>query len=432
MEKGIVLNVVLVGSSPLPCYIQVEYALAEHSEIPRPDYILFVATENESDKYVENIKYVLAEKGVVWSESNCETFKLKDGYNSYDIEQQVWNKICDIHERKKIEQILLNNTGGTKAMAVYATSAVRKFEKEKYVPITECFVDPRENRLRCYKLGENGAGLYPSFGKGTLKDIVRLNVKELVQLHYGQNVTIDFSDKDGVDKKGKSFDGLEEGQMKIAQKILMDEQFYDAYCELHKIYEKYHDVKKKNQRIDKMIEDLQRESKVDVIESIFEPSGRKLDFKKDKKYILTFMEGEWLEKYFYRAILDAKERLYNEKNISIQTVWSCKVKPEEQYGKDFEVDILAIKGYELTLFSVSMANSEKLAKGKWFEAVYRTEQMAGEHGKVSVVNFLGDSTGIEKFKLDLKTFKREVDIYNREDMGDYEILVKTIVERFEQ
>ena len=99
---------------------------------------------------------------------------------------------------------------------------------------------------------------------------------------------------------------------------------------------------------------------------------------------LLAKEFGWLNSSYYGISYSADAEEFHTMCMNLQNYYnSVQSKNEsisdemkilfEQYGKDFEVDILAIKGYELTLFSVSMANSEKLAKGKWFEAVYRTE-----------------------------------------------------------
>ena len=140
---------------------------------------------------------------------------------------------------------------------------------------------------------------------------------------------------------------------------------------------------------------------------------------------LIFARGDWLEIYFYSALLDARRSL--EENI--ETAWSYKVRPNNG-DKTFEIDVLALRGYELSYFSVSMAesNEQNMAKGKWFEAVYRAEQIAGEHGKVGIVNLMTE--GLESFKKDLSSFKRDVDLYERDILNDYSLLVDTLKEHF--
>ena len=422
------LNVILVGSSPLPCYIQAAYALQEGPGMEKPDYILFVVTENTDGlngtiKYAENIKAVLEKQQIAYE---SETLQITDGYNSYQIEEMVLKKIEEINQRETIEKILLNNTGGTKTMAVYATSGVRRFAQGRGVDVTECFVDPIENRIRCYQLGQNGSDLYPSYESGkTLKDYVVLDIKELIYLHYGTKVKISYSDVNGKGSdNGKEYISMTEEQKQFAIQILSDKKAYENYEVFYRICAE-HSKGSLKRRADKMVSELERQGRLSLLSDLFSWTEGEYNF-------LPFMDGNWLELYFYIALLDAQKRLAK-RNIAIQTVWSCKVTPEELYGKEFEVDILAIKGYELTLFSVSMADAVGLAKGKWFEAVYRTEQMAGEHGNVAVVNFLYDKNGnnnIEKFRSDLKTFKREVEIYNKSDMKDYDALVEKIELKF--
>lgn len=432
------VNVILVGSNPLPCYIQAAYVMREgertqkemEAGLVKPDIVLFVATK-ETDIFIDYIIEVLSKNVASFSEYKFKRIIIDDIYDSAGIERKTKEELEDINKNPdtRIGKILLNNTGGTKAMAVYATAGIRGLSFYNSIKVTECFVDPHKNQIRCYKAGTMETSCWPE--QGSLKDVVQLSIKQLVFLHYG-GVEIKYDDLNG-----QNYEKLTKEQCDVARSIMSGKNKDEDY----KIYEEFFfacnkEVKRKKkdsclEHLKKVIEE--RKEVVCKMQQIFEAAtGRKWNFNEEKNQIelLPFMDGRWLEMYFYNALLEVKKTL-KETGIELQTAWSYKVERSNS-NKNFELDVLALRGYELILFSISMAGTgsdEHLAKGKWFEAVYRTEQMAGEHGKAILVNFLRDKKGrktLEEFAMDLKTFKRDVQIINREDLIDYNGLLETI------
>lgn len=451
MNERINLNVILVGSNPLPCYIQAAYILGGGEELKKPDKILFVVTkntdnnENGTRKYAENIvkilkKYDLCDDGL------ADYLELENGYNSEIIEKQIKEKINKINEKENgIGEIFLNNTGGTKAMAVYATIAIDSLEFRNSITVTECYVDPRINQLRCYKRsGSAREGRMTCIPEnGDLRNYVKLDIKDLIYLHYGEN-TLHYRDLNGRGASGEEEEGyflregLTERQFQVAGELLANAGSWKTYSSFwkkcHRSCENAKGEKNKLKNLKKALKALE-DSLVDDLKGLFgmEPDRNLREEEELQRVLLPFCSGEWLERYFYKALIQAKENLAK-KEIDIHTAWSLEVKPAEN-TKTFEVDVVAVKGYEMKLFSISMAETgeEGLAKGKWFEAVYRTEQMAGEHGRVAIVNLLEDKkqeSSIDEFKKDLASFDRNVELFKREDLQDYEGLVKRLTEEF--
>ncbi len=441
------VNVILVGSNPLPCYIQAAYVLAgvtkdeEKCGLKKPDIILFVAT-NETKVYVDCIEKILKEN--VDKNFNYTQLTINDIYNAAEIEKAIQGKLEEMHNESAIGHILLNNTGGTKTMAVYATAAVRVFSSNNSVEMTECFVDPIKNKIRCYSEKQQNTELFPK--TEDLRDKIKLSIEDLIRLHYVNIRDIKFRDLNGKDKRKRDYVKLTDCERRFAEDIIKKDDVYKKY---QKFYEKCiapsNEERVKYQTIDSvktivtssykldgefykiktdkisglklLIEDERFCTYFDEIKEYFVKGDSWKD--EELKSLVLFAGGDWLEKYFYELLLEIRKDLAEEgKNTEI--AWSCSVC---QNKKDFEVDILALRGYELTLFSISMAETERLAKGKWFEAVYRIEQMAGEHGKAVIVNFLSDDEErLKDFQQDLKTFKRDVTIYQRSSLSDLDVL----------
>ena len=145
----------LVGSNPIPIYCLNKYLLGDYrtdeelKRIPKPNKLLFVFSE-DTKKYYEGIKERLGDE----YKNIIEVCNLKSNQNYADlIEEQIQTKLDEINKKEKIETIILNNTGGTKPMAIYSTMAVYKFaQNNRNVQEIECYIDPIQNKVRLNSL----------------------------------------------------------------------------------------------------------------------------------------------------------------------------------------------------------------------------------------------------------------------------------------
>lgn len=310
-------------------------------------------------------------------------------------------------------------------MATYTTMIIEKLEFYASIDVVNVYVDPEVNKLRCYIQKSGVKGLTDSMElfprNGDLRNYVKMSVAELVQLHFGAKCEVKSSDENGSDFEGKALKGA---SRELALKILSDDNALKAYDKLDTVAR---GMKRKWRDVIKKLDEICRENP-DIQELLEEIS----DIEEKKEILKNFSDGFWLESYCYEAVLMAKKNL-EEKGISIETAWSCKIKPGDN-KKTFELDILILQGYELTLFSISMADSQSLAKGKWFEAVYRIEQIAGEHGQAKVVNFLRQDE-LSEFKKDLGTFDNMLNLdshfYDRDLISDQKKFAERLAEDFQ-
>ena len=113
----------LVGSNPVPVYCLNKYLLGEFrtqeecKQIPKPNKLLFVFSD-DTKIYYEGIKKRLENE----CENMIEVCNLQSNQNYADmIEKQIKEKLDEINSKDEIKTIILNNTGGTKPMAIYYT-----------------------------------------------------------------------------------------------------------------------------------------------------------------------------------------------------------------------------------------------------------------------------------------------------------------------
>lgn len=90
--------------------------------------------------------------------------------------------------------------------------------------------------------------------------------------------------------------------------------------------------------------------------------------------------GLWLEKVIF---LKAKEWIAIQRNASLTVFRNVSAKRED--GRDCEVDIVVLNGYQLILISVSKTKDQSKLKAKAFEVYHRAKQLGGEEASAILV-----------------------------------------------
>ena len=313
----------------------------------------------------------------------------------------------------------------------------------------------------------NGENILPR--NGDLRDCIKISIENLIKLHYGETCEVDFiKSKEKNEQENEKI--INQATKELANNIFNgnDKHYrnYVSYIGFYLDSEKIHNFNEiyaiKNhteyEEIIKHIKSLKKMKAEELLEKTQEyislkganynidyiPDALNIiklnenqDFKNIKE-IKNVLKGIWFERYFYLAMLEAKKRLKEQQNIDIEIGWSCKVKPKIENGKDFEIDIVASRGYSLYVFSLTIDNNQGISKSKFFEVVYRTNQMSGEFGKVTMVTFLDESDDkakkeVAKFRKDLESFSTNIysnaEIWGNSQVNDEEKLIQNIMNR---
>lgn len=113
----------------------------------------------------------------------------------------------------------------------------------------------------------------------------------------------------------------------------------------------------------------------------------KLIDKKKEKHIKEYIDGDWLEHYLYEELL----KLTGEpKDIELY------FNVNKHEGFQFQIDLIAIYGYQMTLISVTTHEAKGLCKQKAFEAIHRARQLGGDEAKIILVTFMGKVNELEQ------------------------------------
>ena len=480
-DKGLVVNIVLVGSNPMPCYVQAAYLMdgnrKEREIFPVPDIHFFVHTE-VTQPYAVSIKNMLIEKyGLKIKEDNLVGIEIEDETKQSAIQEKIISIFSnEIPKGKSIYKVILNNTGGTKAMTTYATIAVREWCREKSTSLIESYLDDGTKKLNCVRLenGENGWGLqgYASYPEEkNLSYFVHLSVAEIGTL-YGYKCT----DKNGIlqvrpfgnvstDRKD-----FENALKVIAERMSANEDFMEKYLKLFARLAYIKNFKNIATEICTVEKDFSYKISKEACSSenilkLFDAEEEKgwfyyddklglvastpdgecwtnlfrtmalLPKKKTKKTnnlqeYLTMYRKEWFEEYVYMVVRDTIEEKKQECDgdmPEVDLLWSLTAKESSsEDAKDFELDIVMSVGYELKVLSLTIDNNSLMAEHKFFEAVFRGEMLGGTHSQIIAVNWTENGDKLEK---QLSSFSGEqyhhIEIWGKEVL-DYKTLKKKV------
>jgi hypothetical protein len=383
----------LMGGNPLPNYITADYTLKSHrvdqDDLPSPGKIIFVSTD-QTENFFQSILNLLKKRHQSLFFQSEET-KLGSDHRSPEF---IRKKIINVLKKNPgIDSIHLNYTGGTKPMAVNAVIAVSEFARENDIKLIMSDLDPDNFKLISYMVNSNGKmGEKKSFpGKGDLRDDVHLNIDEIFELHDMKLVP---------EKKQDCI--LKNGIIDIipfSQALASD---YSKSTRRKRFVEIYKSL------IGSDPSDWGKNISVyPYLKGIYDENF-KLKITPGQFY--AFICGKWLEDYLYLCL----KKIEKELKITFKIRKSVEATYEE---RKCEIDVIVVRGFQMFLFSCTTSQKIKLVKQKAFEALFRAEQLGGEHAKVIIVSTMFNTPGIPgkiKFsrKSNLEELGRDVKQFN--------------------
>jgi plasmid maintenance system killer protein len=290
------------------------------------------------------------------------------------VEKKVFDKLRDLSPKF----IHLNYTGGTKSMSIGAYNAIKKLDIEN-------ICSDIDSKLFC----DNG-DIIPK--DGSINDNININIEEFTTL-YSLKI---------ISKKTTNYQfySQEFAKFLLDRCIKDEESFYTDLWDINNIA-----------TIDRDKLNLSLQDHIDIS-----------DFSKNKlKSLQKFIKGVWLENYIFDILTNLKEQL-----DIIDIAWNVEIK---QKNIDFEVDIVATKGYNVYLFSCTTAYKKNIVKTKFFEAEKRATQIGGIGAKAVLVSLYDDSKIEED---DMKTYvgRAKVSSIKRTELLDKVLLEDKLKEIF--
>lgn len=131
-------------------------------------------------------------------------------------------------------------------------------------------------------------------------------------------------------------------------------------------------------------------------------------FGNDAKHFCEWLDGKWLEHF----VLDA----LNSQAIHLQ-LHQCAQNIETKEVQ-FDVDVVALRGYQLFALSCSTDDRKGLLKPKLFEAYIRARQLGGDEARIALVCCSADPDRLEhEMRRDVDTEGR-IRVFGRKHLAD--------------
>ncbi|MCB5261417.1 MAG: DUF1887 family CARF protein [Candidatus Cloacimonetes bacterium] len=339
---------ILVGTNPLPCYVSAVYLKNYYRECR---LYLICSQDNEGIKQAgtfeigKRIKDQLIKHNHFKKDDFAKLVEIGDVSSKSSIESALKPSL------EGCEKIHLNYTGGTKSMAALSYELLMSCEDKQF---SSSYLDGRRNIM-----------IIDGETAGDDKDDLRrdealaLDLETLSLLH-------DMPKTGDKDRSDEYDDLLEELVSMLDEDKLSDIYGSSSFdCEVLLNSEKLEKATEQQTLIEENVSKL--------IQNFRPDSGTKAQ-KKLKKYI----DGPWLEHYVHRELLKLEPgfNLYFDVQKRIE---------EEDH---FQLDIVAIYGYQITLISITTGASKGLCKLKAFEAIYRAQQLGGDEAKTIMVTLM--------------------------------------------
>ncbi|HKQ77018.1 MAG TPA: DUF1887 family CARF protein [Blastocatellia bacterium] len=133
---------------------------------------------------------------------------------------------------------------------------------------------------------------------------------------------------------------------------------------------------------------------------------------KDAEDLAGWLDGGWMEHYITKIITDQQNR-YKVDDYGRNITGKLKRFPAINR---FEIDVAAMRGYQLHVFSCYSGSDKGRAKQKLFEAVTRAQQLGGDQARAALVCCADDPDAIEREVAQSWDLKNRVRVFGQRDL----------------
>lgn len=337
---------ILVGINPIPCYVSAVYLIHHYQS---NNIILLCSEENPSINQAGSFPIAERIKSLIESKFDTDILEvsircIKELTNPIEISELLC-KICPPEH-----PVHLNYTGGTKTMTALAYSTLNIRDN-----FSSSYLDGRRQQMII-----NGHAQLCMKGDLRAEPIFSMSIDEIAYIHNLPKVYSGGCSNDFAPLLAKLND-------------LLDAQ------ELYLLYEDLPKPKSANlPKTDTQDMKAQYISFRDELINSSRIREKNISESKINKYI----DGDWLEQHLFEEL---------NKNQSMEVKFYFDLKRKLNTGNEhFQIDIIAVYGYQLTLISVTTDSTKGRCKLKAFEAIHRARQLGGDFAKAVLVTLMPD------------------------------------------
>jgi hypothetical protein len=351
--------VLLIGTNPLPNYVvarllenDFENILLIYSKEANKG----VLSQKSTYEYCRNLKSLFT--------SNSKFFEL--GLSDISSAHKIAENLKDFFDNsgnslKKSDCIHLNYTGGTKTMAVHVYLwLLTNFDKQK---LEFSYLDPRNYRL----VDDNASSiLFSNLLEDSNNTFSNTTIEKLLYLHGYELIS-------GIDIYKTSL-GIYGGYINKLQTYSKTD-LESVNKRWKSFYYQYGNKKSKLKKVLSLNSSILTTLTGEPFDSFRNDMIGFSSLSNDEfSNLIDFIDGNWLEYYVFNCL----PTNIVQKGISLKA-------QRNGIAKKFELDVFALKAYQLFAISVTTSADDKgdesKIKQKCFEVLHRANQIGGEEAK---------------------------------------------------
>ncbi len=393
--------ILLVGGNPLPNAVAAQLLANDEATI----WLLHsdgAGGEPSTKRIAENLELFLQSKNNTW----C--FKLEPIPSSNNV--GIENRVQEILSKIPIDShVGLHYTGGTKSMSVHVYRALEKASANKRARPIFSYLDPRQLALHIDRYGTESDQIYFLMRCKVLRQALKISVDQLAQLHGYKRV-----DQQNVTwAKPENTPGLIELCRAIAC-LNSSERGHRTWKQwVYREQLKELPTSASNPGLEKIIAGFAQLCAVDVAQLTPEMVAAKLLPGRPGIHLTACQEwfrAHWLEEYVLWCI----QQSTNYDLHSIEKGLHYKLSDAKD---DFELDVVALIGYQLFVFSCITTGEKDKAKEHLLEAFVRARQLGGDEARIALVCCYEDQQRLQSEVARSWDAQDKVKVFGRPELG---------------
>ncbi|GBC77426.1 hypothetical protein HRbin08_00904 [bacterium HR08] len=287
-------------------------------------------------------------------------------------------------ETVKAQRVGLNYTGGTKAMSVHAYRTLEQWAKEKDIRPVFSYLDARTLEMVFDPVNASSGEQKVYVGRALelkLTDLLALHGWTLQ--HEPTRTALLPITACALAKACATDDGFRDWKRWIEDELhakcrRSDRDGWKSKTQLQSVRLTLPESESLRKVAQLMRSELELPQEGDI--GLSHPT-----FRNEPKDFCSWLHGKWLEHHVLDVLNGLATSLYLHERAQ-------NIVPKEV---EFDVDVVAIRGYQLFAFSCSTDTKKSLLKLKLFEAYVRARQLGGDEARVALVCCSDDPDGLE-------------------------------------
>lgn len=386
----------LVGANPLPDWVAARLLLRKQGR-------LYLVHSDETLVTAQDLARYLMDKHEY---KKPEFVHVSNPYHAGVVYQAIKDRLGRIGQGT----IGLNYTGGTKVMSAHSHRAMDQNVAAGLPPVIFSYLEAATCTMRFDGNQEFPVGL---------ADDAKLSLQELFRLH----------DDFALATPAKKTNAIPVAELLIkANSDLNDHRAWRSFCERNLKYPPGRPTGRMGKRPGDIKTDADARPAAFNLSGGLAPvadaltsgggntlgdvvDGRRWGFK-DAEDLAGWLDGGWMEHYVVKIITDHQAR-YNVDDYGRNIIGKLKRFPAINR---FEIDVAAMRGYQLHVFSCYSGSDKGRAKQKLFEAVTRAQQLGGDQARAALVCCADDPGAIEREVAQSWDLKDRVKVFGQRDL----------------